>query len=354
MARRASAVAAVSSALRLLLLTVAMMVLHLGTSAGRRAVRDIANRVLASVFRGRLEIGHVDKIDLRGDLVARDIRLFDPSGRIIADGVQLEAQPLVALWRGLRRAGDMPAAAVTVSDLWLLEGAYAPAPSYVDTFELRHPPAPSPATAPGGSRFHFPSLTVRVLRVHSDLAGVAIDASHARATGSLFTDPVVLRVGTFNALARLTRSPELQVSVDLDVHDVFVAATAADAARYAHFLDLSVLLIGDGVHCQFRYAQNDRDVEFSSSGCSATAGAADAFAQRALGLDVSVASFDARRHDADDWHIAARGAVNQQPFEGTLAASSASLVGDVVVPPPRSCTVCCQRCLNPTSTGLFT
>ncbi|MFO0563773.1 MAG: hypothetical protein U0269_37460 [Polyangiales bacterium] len=193
--------------LSLLTLTVASAVLHLSTSDGRAAARDITNNILAGLFKGRLHVGSIDKLNVFTGLSASNITLDDAHGARIGDGATLTAGSILAVLRSAlaRPNAAMPALELRVRSLRLIFGEDG-IPTIAGAFDSRDAAAtrqPSRreqranATKPPAT-FRFPSMRVRVERVEVGHPAVPVTVQSASVQGAMVTEPFELR-STFGA-----------------------------------------------------------------------------------------------------------------------------------------------------------
>jgi len=161
-------------------------VLHADVPAARRAVAAIANRALASLFQGRLEVEGISELSIRRQthLRVQNVQVFDPEGKrvIRATGVAVELD----LFRLLRSTGKgktphvvIPTASIDDAEVVLdvdalsqLGIARAFAPQKTSTA-----PAAAPDAAPTEDfRLTIPAARVRHAWVHGNLVPPVLDA----------------------------------------------------------------------------------------------------------------------------------------------------------------------------------
>ncbi|WP_437283464.1 translocation/assembly module TamB domain-containing protein [Sorangium sp. So ce375] len=224
--------------------------LHLDTPAARRVARDATNRLLGSLFQGRIVADEIDALSLSGVRIRSAVAL-DPQGNkvIRASGLEARADVLPMLRGALFGAGalriEIPYIRVEQADV-LVQDNGAGGVTLGDTFTPlppRRPPSPAPA---GPARDVVVALThVEIGRgwVHGQLAPPrALDADVSRLFGSVHVGPE-------------------GVAVDVDqtglVDRAFLPARTAGTANYH-------LRAGDKVRMWSSFAGRLADVEITA------------------------------------------------------------------------------------------
>ncbi len=87
---------------------IAGLLLHVGLREGRAVTRSLVNAALRPVFRGRLEVGEIERLSFAGARI-REVSVFDPDGVevIFAEGVEAR----IATWtllRGIWSGDEIP------------------------------------------------------------------------------------------------------------------------------------------------------------------------------------------------------------------------------------------------------
>lgn len=206
--------------------------LHLDRPVSHRVVRDVANRVLGSVFEGRLEVGEIEHVGIDGADI-RTVTAFDPRGAPTLHASRLRARlDVVALLRDLLVGEgdleiDIPFARLEDADV-LVE----PGPAGRLTIEETFSPRPSPAVpTPAPAR---PGRVVRVALRH-------IELGHGSAHGAI-APPQSLDGEVWRAVASLRVGPR---GVALDVEPTGVAERALAPAPIQGSLDYHLRVPSD-------------------------------------------------------------------------------------------------------------
>ncbi len=348
MPKRVAAI--VAYALAGLVLFAVSFVLHVPTSIGRRAVRDIANRVLRDEFLGELHIGEVTRVALNGELEATGAWLRDPDGQWIANDASLVGFPVSQLLGGLRARGPMPTVRLRVRRVWLRPltraiPAEASAPvtdagsvSIAAAFRPRHPPPPSTVVNPPGRGLFFPRMDLTVDSVRSTLGTVVVEATGTRAGTGALTDPLQFWAGPIErrsdargldaitiASANAERAGPLRIVGTFDYHYDYVRQPVV---RYEMELDLRAHVTGPDLDCNVRYhVRHDRE-HAETTGCNASSAVIDRLAADRLGIGVAVQSATFDRDGTGAMHVHAIAALNGQ--EVTLSARGTGGAGRLV------------------------
>ncbi|WP_437874306.1 translocation/assembly module TamB domain-containing protein [Sorangium sp. So ce513] len=230
--------------------TAAGVALHLDMPAARRVARDATNRLLGSLFEGKIVADEIDALDLDGVRIRAAVAL-DPRGNTVirASGIEARADVLQMLRSALFGAGalriEVPYIRVEQAEV-LVQSNAAGGVTIGDAFEPL-PPARPPSAAPGGPpRDVLVALSrIEIGRgwVHGQLAPPrALDADVSRLVGSLHIGPD-------------------GVAIDVDqtglVDRAFLPATTAGTANYH-------LRAGDEVRMWSSFAGRLADVEITA------------------------------------------------------------------------------------------
>ena len=305
---------------------------HLPTWVGRDAVRDIANRVFATQFRGRLRIARVDRIDLRGGIHVTGATLDDADGRRIVDGADGQIDTMRGVISSLlgTRGAVMPAMRLHVQRLRLLPDAHG-LPSIAGAFEPRAAvPTPARIARPQAPRppIHivFPELALTIDRVESELGGVHARADGLRAHANVVTEPVAL--GVQLALTRLAteRAPPLTIQGRFELEAPAWSATPATPPPPLEHVLAIADLIAEGVRCHVEFEQRREQMRASVRGCSVARGVIDRAIGAPVGLDVEIPTLLATRELGEEWSISGLVRAGGQPLEiaGSAGAQNAS------------------------------
>ncbi len=119
-----------------LALVVVSLVLHLGTDAGRLALRDALSSLLPTLVPGRLVVGSIDRLSLEEIRVSR-VSFADERGAPLVEGVDVTVRPAWRLWGAIVRNEAFPEIVAHA------RVAYARVPYFTPT------PPPTPGAAPG-------------------------------------------------------------------------------------------------------------------------------------------------------------------------------------------------------------
>jgi translocation and assembly module TamB len=182
---------------------------HLNTAAGRRVTAAYLGRALVDLFEGEIRIGSLERVS-PGEVVAEDVVVRDPEGRVVLKVSRLTAQANVTdiVTRVLRGEEKL----TIVVDRVRVEGAEAdivPAgdglPTIAHAFTLR--PSTSPPTAGPGRyvRVWLPVIEVGTLFGRGRLAGSPVlEAEVKGARGSVLATPdgAAIDLARFSLLAR--------------------------------------------------------------------------------------------------------------------------------------------------------
>ncbi|WP_437774172.1 translocation/assembly module TamB domain-containing protein [Sorangium sp. So ce1097] len=230
--------------------TAAGVALHLDMPAARRVARDATNRLLGSLFEGKIVADEIDALGLDGVRIRAAVAL-DPRGNTVirASGIEARADVLQMLQSALFGASalriEVPYIRVEQAEV-LVQSSGAGGVTLGDTFAPL-PPARPPSAAPGGPpRDVLVALSrIEIGRgwVHGQLAPPrALDADISRLVGSLHVGPD-------------------GVAIDIDqtglVDRAFLPATTAGTANYH-------LRAGDEVRMWSSFAGRLADVEITA------------------------------------------------------------------------------------------
>ncbi|WP_437910922.1 translocation/assembly module TamB domain-containing protein [Sorangium sp. So ce327] len=251
-ARRAASAVAAALGLTLTFAGAAAVgvALHLDTPAARRVARDATNRLLGSLFQGRIVADEIDALGLGGVRIRSAVAL-DPRGNkvIRASGLEARADVLAMLRGALFGAGalhiEVPYIRVEQADV-LVQDNGAGGVTLGDTFTPLPPRSPPSSKPEGPPRDVVVALShVEIGRgwVHGQLAPPrALDADVSRLFGSVHIGPE-------------------GVAVDVDqtglVDRAFLPARTAGTANYH-------LRAGDKVRMWSSFAGRLADVEITA------------------------------------------------------------------------------------------
>ncbi|WP_437892809.1 translocation/assembly module TamB domain-containing protein [Sorangium sp. So ce124] len=224
--------------------------LHLDTPAARRVARDATNRLLGSLFQGRIVADEIDALSLSGVRIRSAVAL-DPRGNkvIRASGLEARADVLPMLRGALFGAGplriEIPYIRVEQADV-LVQDNGAGGVTLGDTFTPLPPRSP-PSSAPGG-----PPRDVVVALSHVEIGRGWV---HGQAAPPRALDADVSRL-----FGSVHVGPE-GVAVDVDqtglVDRAFLPARTAGTANYH-------LRAGDKVRMWSSFAGRLADVEVTA------------------------------------------------------------------------------------------
>lgn len=196
------------------------LVLHLNTTSGRGAAREIANVALGSIFQGRIEVGTIEDLSLEHAKI-ETARIVDPNGDEIISARGIEASVgTIALLRAVFIEDDaiavvLPHAHIESATVSLRPDAEG-IPTIATTFLPRDP---SPST-PGGRPvlIDIPDITITSATVSSSL-GVPFEATANDVIGSVFvrTDRL-LAVDVPYARVHVQDLPPAEIVGDADYH----------------------------------------------------------------------------------------------------------------------------------------
>lgn len=315
-----------------IVLTTGMVLVHLPTRIGRRAIRDTANAVLARTFRGRLHIHRIDSIDLLGSLRASGITLHDPRGRLVAEEGTLESGPVSSLWGGLLRfpGAAMPSTRLRLRVLRLLPGD-RDAPSIADAFELRHPPRVSPTPGPPPPPFWFPHLELSVDVLESELGGVRVIAHRAHARGEVLTEPVTVRAALAPTQVTSSRTPVITARGSFDWRARFVPDPHGQAQRDVGRMHAVADLTGPGIACHLEWNRENEIDDLRLSHCYLSAELLNQLTAQPIGLGVQIISIRASHAPHQPWRIEARTAIENQPIELRAVLGPTDQMADITV-----------------------
>ncbi|WP_437594868.1 translocation/assembly module TamB domain-containing protein [Sorangium sp. So ce1000] len=224
--------------------------LHLDTPAARRVARDATNRLLGSLFQGRIVADEIDALSLSGVRIRSAVAL-DPQGNkvIRASGLEARADVLPMLRGALFGAGalriEIPYIRVEQADV-LVQDDGAGGVTLGDTFTPL-PPSRPPSSAPSG-----PPRDVVVALSHIEIGRGWIHGQPA--------PPRALDADVSRLVGSVHVGPE-GVAVDVDqtglVDRAFLPARTAGTANYH-------LRAGDKVRMWSSFAGRLADVEVTA------------------------------------------------------------------------------------------
>jgi translocation and assembly module TamB len=203
----------------------AALLLHLDLPATRRIVRDAANGVLASIFRGAIIVERLDHVSVGGVEVGA-ARVVDPAGGTVihANGIHARADVLAIVASALRGSGELhiaiPRVRIDDADV-LIEPDATGHLGIADAFEMPPAAPPPPGAPPRPSR----GVVVEM---------PAIEIGHAHARGAL-APPRSLDADVSRLRAAIRIAPDgfsLDVARTGLVDRSFLPATTAGAAEY--------------------------------------------------------------------------------------------------------------------------
>ncbi|WP_437963331.1 translocation/assembly module TamB domain-containing protein [Sorangium sp. So ce260] len=170
--------------------------LHLDTPAARRVARDATNRLLGSLFQGRIVADEIDALGLSGVRIRSAVAL-DPWGNkvIRAGGIEARADVLSMLGGALLGTGalriEVPYIRVEQMEV-LVQDSGAGGVTLGDTFTPlppSRPPSPSPEAPPREVVVALSRIEIGRGWVHGQLAPRALDADVSRLVGSVHVGP---------------------------------------------------------------------------------------------------------------------------------------------------------------------
>ncbi len=197
--RRAASAAATTLGLALVFTGAAAVgvALHLDTPAARRVARDATNRLLGSLFQGRIVADEIDALSLSGVRIRSAVAL-DPRGNkvIRAGGIEARADVLSMLRGALLGAGalriEVPYIRVEQMEV-LVQDSGAGGVTLGDTFTPlppSRPPSPAPEAPPREVVVALSRIEIGRGWIHGQLAPPrALDADVSRLVGSLHIGP---------------------------------------------------------------------------------------------------------------------------------------------------------------------
>ncbi|MGK4004064.1 translocation/assembly module TamB domain-containing protein [Sorangium sp. So ce1036] len=198
-ARRAASAAARTLGLALVFAgaTVAGVALHLDTAAARRVARDATNRLLGSLFHGKIVADEIEALGLDGVRIRAAVAVDPWGGQVIrASGIEARADVLPMLAGALFGAGalrvEIPYIRVEQAEV-LVQSNGAGGVTLGDTFTPRSPSRP-PEASPGASSREvvvaLPRIEIGRGWVHGQLAPPrALDADVSRLVGAVHVGP---------------------------------------------------------------------------------------------------------------------------------------------------------------------
>ncbi|APR88204.1 Hypothetical protein A7982_13553 [Minicystis rosea] len=186
---------------------VVSVAVHLDLAPTRRVVRTVANGILGTTFKGKLVLGEIDRLSLRG-LSVRSVAALDPRGVEVVriDGLRADTDVIAIAKSALFGGGSIrvPVPLIHIDRVDVgLEPGEAGGPTIADTFLLRNP---SPS-APGGPppRVTLDRIEVDRITAHGAVAPkTPLDAELAHVVGSVRVDRegVAVDVGPVRVDAR--------------------------------------------------------------------------------------------------------------------------------------------------------
>ena len=157
------------------------IVLHLNVGPERRAVRGFVNPALAAMFKGRLDVGEIERLGLHG-LTLRTVDAYDPGGvRVIhVAGLRVDADVTGIVRSALFGSGDIqvkvPLIHLDDADVVVEPGASG-GPTLAEVFLPRKPSEPSKPGEGRGAQVLLDRIEVQHVRAHGSLSPSApIDA----------------------------------------------------------------------------------------------------------------------------------------------------------------------------------
>ncbi|MBL8740426.1 MAG: hypothetical protein JNK04_05010, partial [Myxococcales bacterium] len=196
------------------------VLLHLNTKEARGVARNVTNAILAPVFRGRIQVGRIDRLALTGAKI-HEARILDPNGDevIYAEGIDakiLTPKLLRALWDGDAIPIDIPHARIERARVTLIPDEEL-IPSIAYAFFPREEGPPSVIKGPD----------VVVSLPH-------IEIGEASVTGSVGT-PLEGQVVRVNASMLIDTADTLSLDVDetgLSMTELLPAVTTGTASYH--------------------------------------------------------------------------------------------------------------------------
>jgi translocation and assembly module TamB len=221
-------------------------VAHLDRPAGRRLVAQLVNQVLDPLFKGKLIIEKIGKIELAvGRVDGIDAHLVDAEGNtvITARGisVQLSVPVLLASLRGTGPIRVLLGRAHVDSAEGLLREDASGTLSIASAFDS--PPSPTPTTAGRDVVIELTHLSVGHAHAQGVLSGQPIDADVDGVEGDLRSDPQALTANTqrFPFHARALPIPEKAAEGVAEGHVVM----PSDPAKPRHITASAELKTGE-------------------------------------------------------------------------------------------------------------
>lgn len=160
---------------------------HLDLAPTRRVVRTVTNGFLGTLFKGKIVVGEIERLSLRG-ITVREATAFDPDGNQVARlaGLRADADVIGIVRSAVRGGLAVPIALVRVDDADVgLDRGSNGVPGIAEAFLLREP---SPPPEPGAVT---PTVTLgRIelghLKVHGAVAPMTnVDAELRDVAGSV-------------------------------------------------------------------------------------------------------------------------------------------------------------------------
>ncbi|MFO0645295.1 MAG: translocation/assembly module TamB domain-containing protein [Polyangiales bacterium] len=146
-----------------LALVAVSLVLHLGTDAGRLALRDALASLLPTLVPGKLVVGSIDRLSLEEIRLSR-VSFADERGAPLVEGADVTVRPAWRLWGAIVHNEAFPEIRAHA------RVAYARAPYFTPT------PPPTPGAAPGPPTVTrtLPSIRLTVDEVRGAIPGVPL------------------------------------------------------------------------------------------------------------------------------------------------------------------------------------
>lgn len=331
-------------ALAFVAFTVTGALVHVSSADGRSAARDIANTILADLFKGRLRIGSVDKLNVFGGLRASGVTLDDANGQRIADGGELTADSVIAVLRTVlgRPNAQMPPLELHVRTLRLIFGEDG-VPSIAGAFDSREPtPAETADTARARravsdrppSALRFPSMRLSVEHVDVGHPTVPVSLDRTSVNGSMVTEPFALRTRFTSAAVDAQRYGRANARGDFeltlpawsprahsaDAGEVAVADASADAGSrpFEGHLHAGAQLRGDELQCDVSLDIDRAGVRIDARECLAHAPLISRIAGMPIDADANLSRVRFSRAPDGALRLDLDGRVANSPLTGTL------------------------------------
>lgn len=182
---------------------------HLNTAAGRRATAAFLGRTLVDLFQGEVSIGSLRRVS-PDEVVAEDIVVRDPEGRVVLKVSRLTAQADVAdIVTRLLRGDEKLTIVIDRVRVERAEADVVPGSDGLPTIAHAFTPRPSPTTAPAGPeryvRVWLPVIEVGEAFGRGRLEGTpTLEAEVKGARASVLATPkgAAIDIGRFSLLAR--------------------------------------------------------------------------------------------------------------------------------------------------------